>query len=161
MTEINNLFDGNAALKQCPQCGYVLPRPGNDDLSAAALYHPWHVRDQAALMAYVGTLADEAREWLLALFVDDQLNLLSVETMARGGVSECKVDVGEIYLRGRAVRATGFFLVHNHPSGDPTPSRADILVTNRLRRLSAELDLPLIEHVIVARDGMRGVGSEA
>ena len=160
MTEFNNLFDGNAALKQCPQCGYRLPLPENDDLARAALYHPWHVRDRAALKAYVETLVEEAREWLLALFVDDQLNLLSVETMARGGISDCEVNFGEIYLRGRAVRAAGFFLVHTHPSGDPTPSRADIIVTNRLRRLSAELNLPLIEHVIVARDGMRGVGSE-
>ena len=160
MSDYEKFFDGNAALKLCPRCGFALPDAGNDDLPAAALYHPWHVRDLAALHAYVESLADETYEWLLALYVDDQLNLLSVDTVARGGVGECHVDIGLIYCRGRAVGAAGFFLAHNHPSGDPTPSQADREVTHRLRRLSSDLGLPLIEHVVIAKGGMRLVGRD-
>ena len=58
--------------------------------------------------------------------------------------------------RGGGIACANAFLAHNHPC-DPS-SRADIQVTNCLRRLSAEMELPLIEHVVVAGDGVRGVG---
>ena len=157
MTDYDRYFDGAAALKLCPRCGFELPLPGNDYLPPAALYHPWHIRDRAALLEYVSSLSEETHEWLLALYVDDALNLLGVDTVGRGGVGDCRVDFGLIYCRARSVGAAGFFLAHNHPSGDPTPSRADIQVTNRLRRLSAEMDLSLIEHVVIAESGVQSI----
>ena len=78
MTDFDRYFDGTAALKLCPRCGFELPQPGNDDLPPAALYHPWHVRDRAALITYVESLSAETHEWLLALYVDVELNLLGV-----------------------------------------------------------------------------------
>ena len=66
------------------------------------------------------------------------------------------LGVGLERRRGGSIGGANAFLAHNHPC-DPS-SRADIQVTNRLRRLSAELELPLIEHVVVAGDGVRGVG---
>jgi proteasome lid subunit RPN8/RPN11 len=49
-------------------------------------------------------------------------------------------------------------LVHNHPSGNPKPSQADIRFTNRLKRLSNELDLPLLDHFVVSGSRMERVG---
>jgi DNA repair protein RadC len=107
---------------------------------------------------YVATLPLEAREWLLALFVDDELNLLAVDTVARGDISSCRVPIAHILCRGHRLDAKGFILVHNHPSGDPTPSAADISITRRLRRASEDLELPLLDHVVVAANGMTSVG---
>jgi DNA repair protein RadC len=98
----------------------------------------------------VESLGQEAHEWLLALYVDGHLRLLGVDTVARGGVSDCPVPFWKIISRAHAINARGFVLVHNHPSGDPRPSLADIQVTRRLARISRELDVPLLDHLIVA-----------
>jgi DNA repair protein RadC len=48
--------------------------------------------------------------------------------------------------------------VHNHPSGNPNPSKADIQITGRLRRTSAEIEMPLLDHLIIAGDEIVSVG---
>jgi len=108
--------------------------------------------------AYVESLGQETREWLLALFVDRDLNLLAVDTIARGTVTGCPVSFAKIAQRGLALEASGFILVHNHPSGDPRPSEPDIRITARLRHVSAELDIPLLDHLIIAGDEVMSVG---
>lgn len=123
-----------------------------------ALYRPWHVRNFAALQEYTATLPQETREWVLALFVDGELNLLAVETLARGSISGAKVNFGHLICRGRSLEAAGYFLVHNHPSGDPTPSQTDIDFTRRLANVSADCDVPMLCHVVVAAGGMKAVG---
>ena len=158
MTDYPRSHSGNAALKACPRCGFEPPEPGNDDLPDAALYRPWHVRNHAAVHADVESLAEETHEWLLALFVDGELNLLAVDTVGRGSVGGCRIDFGRIYCSGKALGASAFLLVHNHPSGDPTPSPDDLRATKWLRRMSAELDLPLLDHLVVAKGGMRSIG---
>lgn len=97
-------------------------------------------------------------EWLLALYVSECLNLLSVETVGRGSISSVAIPTGSIIYRGRAMGAAGFFLAHNHPSGDPQPSKADIAVTCRLADVAREMDLPLLEHVVVVKGDIRTVG---
>ena len=140
----------------CPRCGH---RPGaNDELPPAALYHPWTVRNREALFEYVRSLSKETHEWLLAFYVDNELNLLATETIAKGGLDGVPVDFGAILCRGRALGAKGFLLVHNHPSGDATPSNTDIALTQRLRRTSAEFELPLLDHFVVAGGDMLQVG---
>lgn len=149
--------DGNnRPVSPCPRCGH---RPGaNDDLPPAALYHPWTVRNRAALFEYVRSLSEATHEWLLAFYVDIELNLLATETVAKGGLDGVPVDFGAILCRGRALGAKGFLLVHNHPSGDPTPSKTDIALTQRLRRTSAEFEMPLLDHFVVAGGEMMQVG---
>ncbi len=68
------------------------------------------------------------------------------------------VDYREVLARASQIGAGGFFLVHNHPSGDPTASQADINYTLKMRRLSYLLELPLLDHFVVAGSQMRRVG---
>jgi DNA repair protein RadC len=108
--------------------------------------------------AYVASLGEEAHEWLLALYVDAHFQLLAVDTIARGDVSSCALPFWKLIDRGKALDAAGFILVHNHPSGDPTPSYSDIRITRRLAHVSHELDVPLLDHLIVAGDKLGEVG---
>ena len=142
-------MSGNTTRTACSRCGYVEPA---NDVSPPIKFRPWHVRDRAAVKAYVATLSAETREWLLALFVDKKLNLLAVDTVGRGDISSVEVNLTAILCRGHALDAAGFILVHNHPSGDPRPSSDDARFTNHLRRISHELDIPLLDHFIVAGD---------
>jgi DNA repair protein RadC len=56
--------------------------------------------------------------------------------------------------------ASTFILVHNHPSGDPTPSAEDVAATEAIARAAAVVETPLVDHVIIAREGSRSVTSE-
>lgn len=103
------------------------------------------------------TLSQETHEWLLALYVDQELNLLGVETVARGDVSGVFVPMNKIVYRADTIHASAFILVHNHPSGNPAPSESDIKVTRRLRRMAEEMNLPLLDHLIIAGGEMTSI----
>jgi len=144
------------ARSTCPQCGFI--PPSNDALPPNAFYRPWHLRGKNAVKTYVESLGLEAREWLLALYVDQSLELLAVDTIARGDVGSCRVPFGRILCRGYRLGADAFILVHNHPSGDPTPSPADIRMTVRLAGMASELDMPLLNHLIIAGGEIKSCG---
>jgi DNA repair protein RadC len=151
------VLSGQAALlRQCSQCGHI--ERSIDPVPHIPIYRPWHVRGRHAVKQYVASLSEETHEWLLALFVDRDLNLLAVDTIARGSVSGCPISFARILCRGHALRAAGFILVHNHPSGDANPSSDDIQITRRLRHISVEMDLPLLDHFIIAGDEMHSIG---
>ena len=141
---------------ECPRCGYN--EAHHDAPPPASLYRPWHLRGQSSVKDYVESLGAETCEWLLALYVDNELNLLAVDTVARGDIGNCPVSISRILWRGHELKASAFVLVHNHPSGDPTPSRDDIKVTARLRRTSEDMELPLLAHFVLSGDEMRSVG---
>lgn len=135
--------------EKCPQCGYV-PSPERS-FPDGYFFRPWDLRHgRKAVKAYVQSLGEEANEWLLALYVDPHLQLIAVETVNRGQVDEVHVPFWKLMERGKALAAAGFVLVHNHPSGDPRPSLADIRLTVRLAQTSRDLDMPLLDHLIVA-----------
>lgn len=129
-----------------------------DLVREAVPFRPWRIANRSALFAYVNSLGNESREWLLAFYVDADLNLLAVKTVACGSASDVEVDFGAILHYGRELSARGFVLVHNHPSGDAMPSKADIEVTRRMRHISTELNIPLLDHLIVAGAQMRPIG---
>jgi DNA repair protein RadC len=141
---------------ECPRCGYI--EPPNGDVPPDALYRPWHVRGRRAVQTYVATLGQETHEWLLALYVNDALDLLAVDTIARGDISSIDVNFWRILSLGHDLKATGFILVHNHPGGDPRPSESDIRTTRRLAHVSRELNLPLLDHLVIAGDDVMSVG---
>jgi DNA repair protein RadC len=142
---------------RCPQCGYT--EPSNDHLPSDAFFRPWHViHGRAGVKAYVASLSDESHEWLLALFVDANLRLLAVDTVARGSVDQCRIPYWKLMNRGHLLDARGFILVHNHPSGDPRPSPSDIRATVRVARIASDLEMPLLDHLIVAGDELISVG---
>jgi DNA repair protein RadC len=139
----------------CPRCGFLVAC--NDDTPAVDFFRPWHVRGRGAVNAYVESLGQEAHEWLLALYVDDSLQLLAVDTVAKGDASSVELPTWRLLERGHALRAKGFILVHNHPSGDARPSQTDVRATMRLSRVSDELNMPLLDHLIVAGDEVHAI----
>ncbi|MFC5345333.1 RadC family protein [Brevundimonas staleyi] len=108
----------------------------------------------SALVGYVRTrLASLTRERFLALFLDADDRLVAEELVAEGTVDHAPVYPREVVRRALEVSASGLVLVHNHPSGDPAPSRADIAVTRLIVEAAAVFDLRVHDHLIVAREG--------
>ncbi len=102
------------------------------------------------LMTYLNaTLARERVEHFRILFLDNRNRLLADEAQARGTVNHTPVYPREVVKRALEVHATALILVHNHPSGDPTPSRDDIEMTQEIKAAATALGIVLHDHVIV------------
>ncbi|MDE2385629.1 MAG: DNA repair protein RadC [Alphaproteobacteria bacterium] len=100
-----------------------------------------------AAMAY-----DEAESFRL-LFVDKKNQLVADEVQQRGTVDHTPVYAREVIKRALELSASAIIMVHNHPSGDPTPSLADIDMTKRIISAGDKLGILVHDHIIIARKG--------
>ena len=108
-----------------------------------------------ALLAYVRVaLAHEPREQFRVLFLDRKNQLIADEVMNRGTVDHAPVYPREIVRRALELSASATILVHNHPSGDPTPSAADVEMTKRVIEAGRALGVGVHDHLVVGRDGV-------
>jgi DNA repair protein RadC len=109
----------------------------------------------SALLAYVkAALAHEAREQFRVLFLDKKNQLIADEVMNRGTVDHAPVYPREVMRRALELSASAVILVHNHPSGDPTPSAADVDMTRQVVEAGRPLRIAVHDHLIAARDGV-------
>jgi DNA repair protein RadC len=95
----------------------------------------------------------EHREQFRVLFLDKKNQLIADEVQQQGTVDHTPVYVREVVKRALELSATAIVLVHNHPSGDPTPSRADIDMTKQIVAAAGSLGIAVHDHIIVGRDG--------
>ncbi len=86
------------------------------------------------------------------LCVDPRSRLLLDRVVTEGNVDSCHVDPREVFAPAIACRASAVILVHNHPSGDPEPSRQDLQLTLRLQQCGVLLSIKVVDHVIVTED---------
>ena len=114
------------------------------------------VRDQPVLnnwdrlIAYLSAaLSREPVEQFRVLFLDSKNRLLADEAQAKGTVNHTPVYPREVIKRALETGATALILVHNHPSGDPTPSRADIEMTAEIKSGAATLGITVHDHLII------------
>ncbi len=107
-----------------------------------------------AVAAYLfAAMAHEPAEQLRVLYLNTRNRLLRDETVIEGSINIAPIYPREIVKRALEVGATALILAHNHPSGDPTPSREDVRVTRMVAAAAEALDIKLHDHVIVARSG--------
>ena len=105
------------------------------------------------LIAYLtASLARERVEQFRVLFLDTRNRLLADEVQGRGTVNHTPVYPREVVKRALELNATALILVHNHPSGDPTPSAADLEMTREIRGAAAALSIVLHDHIIVGSE---------
>lgn len=98
-------------------------------------------------------LAHRQVEEFHLLFLNKKNRLIAHEIRAIGTVDHTPVYVREVVKRGLELEATALILVHNHPSGDPKPSKADIEVTHQIQRAAAPLDIEVHDHLIFSKAG--------
>lgn len=107
-----------------------------------------------ALQTYVRTaMAHRPREQFRVLYLDHRNNLLRDEWIAEGTVDHAPVYPREVVRRALDLSASAMILVHNHPSGDPTPSRADIEMTRKVVDAARVFGLQVHDHLVIGRDG--------
>ncbi|MHB8927789.1 MAG: JAB domain-containing protein [Bacillota bacterium] len=89
------------------------------------------------------------REAFLIITLDSRRRPTSMSLAAIGGLTKAYVAPSEVYSIALAARAASIVVVHNHPSGDPTPTREDLSVTQRLVEAGRLLGIPLMDHIIL------------
>jgi len=107
------------------------------------------------------TMAHRRTEEVRVLFLNAKNMLLANEALWQGSVDEASVHVREVIARAIALGATALIIVHNHPSGDPTPSQQDIRLTRDLVDAGRHMKVTVHDHVIVGaqrRTSMRAMG---
>jgi DNA repair protein RadC len=102
-------------------------------------------------------LAGLAQEVFLAIGIDVRNGVLDVVEVARGSVATVEVHPREVFRPLIRMAAAGGVLVHNHPTGDPTPSHEDIELTRRLREVGGLLGIPIVDHVVIGDRAWRSV----
>ena len=125
-------------------------RMGRETLAKRPLISSW-----SALLAYVrAELALEPREQFRVLFLDKKNQLIADELLGCGTVDHAPVYPREVARRALELSSCAVILLHNHPSGDPTPSAADIDMTRQIVEALRPLKISVHDHLVVGRDGV-------
>jgi len=117
--------------------------------------------EKAAAAARV-LYGDSEQEAFLVFFLDIKNKVTGYTEAARGGQSNCGVDPRVIFRAALLAGAEAVILIHNHPSGDTTPSTEDLALTRRLRDAGNLVGIPVLDHVIVtdtAEVSLREIGN--
>jgi DNA repair protein RadC len=108
----------------------------------------------SAVLEYCrAAMAFEDKEQFRILFLDKRNQLISDEVQQTGTVDHTPVYPREVVKRALELSATAIILAHNHPSGDPTPSRADIQMTQSIIEVAKPLGISVHDHIIVGKEG--------
>lgn len=94
-------------------------------------------------------LMHEKREHFLALLMDVKGGIISVETVSIGGLANASVHPREAFIKAIRRSAAAVIFAHNHPSGDPTPSKDDISTTRRLIEVGELLGIKVLDHIVI------------
>lgn len=95
----------------------------------------------------------EQKEHFLVLLLDVRNRVLAMPTISVGSLTASVAHPREIFREAIRYSAANMILIHNHPSGDPTPSREDVQLTKRMMKAGEIMGIPVLDHVIIAGDG--------
>ncbi len=105
------------------------------------------------LMEYLtASMVHERIEQFRVLFLDTRNRLIADEVQSRGSINHTPAYPREVVRRALELHATAVILAHNHPSGEPTPSREDIVMTADIAKAAATMGITLHDHIIIGRN---------
>jgi len=140
---------GDVTITQLKLIAAAASRIAKGQLQARTLLSSWN-----DVIEYCRTsMAFADKEQFRILFLDKRNQLISDEVQQVGTVDHTPVYPREVIKRALELSATAVILVHNHPSGDPTPSQADIQMTKAIIGIAAPLGISVHDHIIVGKNG--------
>ncbi len=98
---------------------------------------------------YMEEMRHQEKEKILLLLLDNRLQLIEEYMISLGTVNASLLSTRDVFVKALTCRASSFMLLHNHPSGDPAPSRNDIQITQKMKEAGELMDMPLIDHIIL------------
>lgn len=139
--EIRAVFDLSQLLLKSPPDRFVIRRP--DDVFEYAKY-----------------ISIYEEEHMIALYLDVRNKVITESTVSKGTIGATLVHPREFFAKAIRVKANSVIAVHNHPSGDTTPSGEDIKITDRLKECGELLGINLVDHIIIGANQFTSMKSE-
>ena len=147
LAEVDGL--GDAAITELKVIEAAAHRLARGEVKRRTVLSSW-----SAVLDYCrAAMAFADKEQFRILFLDKRNQLIADEVQQVGTVDHTPVYPREVVKRALELSATAVVLVHNHPSGDPTPSRADIDMTRQIVEVAKPLGIAVHDHIIVGKDG--------
>lgn len=147
LAEIDGM--GEASINQLKLIAAAANRIAKGELKGRTLLSSW-----SDVIGYCRTsMAFADKEQFRILFLDKRNQLIADEVQQTGTVDHTPVYPREVIKRALELSATAVILVHNHPSGDPTPSQADVRMTKAIIDIASPLGIAVHDHIIVGRNG--------
>ena len=147
LAEVKGL--GDAAITELKVVHAAASRLTRGQLKKRPILSSW-----TAVLDYCRTtLAFADKEQFSIIFLDKRNQVIADEIQQTGTVDHTPVYPREVVKRALELSATAIILVHNHPSGDPTPSRADIQMTQQIVEIAKPLGIAVHDHIIVGKEG--------
>jgi DNA repair protein RadC len=143
--QIEGLGEAGIAALRCIQAAAL--RLAREEVRESPVLNNWE-----KLLAYLNAaLSRERIEQFRILFLDAKNRLIADEAQAKGTVNHTPVYPREVVRRALELQATALILVHNHPSGDPSPSRADVDMTREIGQAATMLGIVVHDHLIIGK----------
>jgi DNA repair protein RadC len=140
---------GDASITQLKLMAAAASRVAKGEIRRSIALSSWN-----DVIGYCRTgMAFAEKEQFRILFLDKRNQLISDEVQQTGTVDHTPVYPREVIKRALELSATALILVHNHPSGDPTPSQADIQMTKAIVEIASPLGISVHDHIIVGKSG--------
>ena len=140
---------GDASVTQLKLMAAAASRVAKGEIRRSVALSSWN-----DVIGYCRTgMAFADKEQFRILFLDKRNQLISDEVQQTGTVDHTPVYPREVIKRALELSATALILVHNHPSGDPTPSQADIQMTRAIVDIASPLGISVHDHIIVGKNG--------
>lgn len=147
LQKVKGLSENSAVLLKMVQA--ITIRMLRNDIEKKPILSSWQKLIDYCYVA----MAHEKREHFRVLFLNRKNQLMADEVQQIGTVDHTPVYPREIVKRALELGATAMILVHNHPSGDPSPSDTDISMTEEIIRAAASLDILVHDHLIISQNG--------
>jgi DNA repair protein RadC len=147
LMEVNGV--GEAVATEIKLVHAAAMRFAKGDLSKKPLLSHW-----PQILGYLrAALALEPKEQFRVLFLDKRCRLIAEEILSHGSVDHAPVYVRDVIKRALHHEASGLILCHNHPTGDPTPSKSDVALTLAIAEAAKKLDISVLDHLVFGKDG--------
>ncbi len=145
LKSIKGIGDSMISLFRCVQ--EVLERVLQDEVKQLPIINNWK-----SLLKYLRvSIGNSATEKIRFIYLNKKYMVLSDELQDVGTVNQTPLYVREVIKRALSLGATSLILSHNHPSGDPKPSPADLNITQQIMDACSSIDIKLIDHIIITK----------
>lgn len=147
------LRENQRLLREIASC-YRMPRRTSDGPAAWASAAPPTISCPTDVVALLGEeMSTLIQEQLRILLLDTKNHVLGCELVYQGTIHSISIRAAEVLRPAILVNAPAIIVVHNHPSGDPTPSDEDLLATGRLMAAGDTVDIQVLDHIILGSEG--------
>lgn len=119
-------------------------------------YNPTIIHTSADVVKFIDDLEDirnHTEERIYCIAMNTKNKIIGFSQIAQGSINTCNLDIKELFKTILLCNASKFILIHNHPSGDSTPSKNDYQMTEKIKEASKIMSIEFLDHIVIAQNG--------